>query len=399
MGLSFRKSIKAGPFRFNLSSSGVGVSVGVPGFRVGTGPRGNYISMSGGGFTYRKSMGTMRSQGTQVPAPMPASSEETEPRQGQRFIPSGSATVAPLEVIQSADVRQLSDTDSADLVKEINGKRRKFAVWYCPLVLLCILWLNALPADGNPNPILIGTLAVLSIVVAAGSYWLYMWDEARRSTVLFYDFDSSAEQTYERVLGTFSALRDCRASWRILASGQVLDGRYNAGAGRTLKRKTAALGTGGVKHVKCNIDVPCLNAGRNLFYFYPDRVFVVSGRHVAVCTYGSLKIDTRLTRFIEEERVPSDSQVVGHTWRFVNKNGTPDRRFNNNRQIPIAQYEELKLSSAQGIQECFQFSRAGAAEAFVGSLIQLGQYGANTERKQASEAPRERRVGRRSTAL
>ena len=379
MGLSFRKSIKAGPFRFNLSSSGVGVSVGVPGFRVGTGPRGNYISMSGGGFTYRKFMGPMRPRGTQVPAPMSTSSDETDPRQWQRFIASGSATVAPLQVIQSADVRQLSDTDSTDLVEEINGKRRKFAVWYWPLVLLCILWFNALPAEGNPNPVLMGTLAILSIVIAVGSYWLYMWDEARRSTVLFYDFDNSAAQTYEHVLSTFSALKDCRASWRILASGQVLDGRYNAGAGKTLKRKTAALGIGGVKHVKCNIDVPCLNAGRNLFYFYPDRVFVVSGRHVAVCTYGSLKLDTRLTRFIEEERVPSDSQVVGHTWRFVNKNGTPDRRFNNNRQIPIAQYEELQLSSMQGIQECFQFSKVGVAKAFVGSLNRLGHYRPNKD--------------------
>ncbi|WP_374727087.1 DUF4236 domain-containing protein [Paraburkholderia caribensis] len=45
MRLSYRKSISAGPFRFNLSDSGIGVSVGVPGFRVGSGPRGNYVSI------------------------------------------------------------------------------------------------------------------------------------------------------------------------------------------------------------------------------------------------------------------------------------------------------------------------------------------------------------------
>lgn len=335
--------------------------------------------MSGGGFTYRKSMGPVRPRGTQDSMPtVPTSPDESEPRQGQRFISSGCTTVAPLQVIQSADVRQLSDVDSADLVEEINSKRRKFAVWYWPLVLLCVLWFNVLSVRANPNPLWIGALGVLSVAVVVSSYWLYMWDEARRSTVLFYDFDNSAERTYERVLDGFAALRACRASWRILASGQVLDGRYNAGAGRTLQRKAAELRTGGVKHVKCNIDVPCLAAGRNLFYFYPDRVFVVSGRHVAVCTYGSLKIDTRLTRFIEEERVPPDSQVVGQTWRFVNKNGTPDRRFKNNRQIPIAQYEELQFSSTHGIHECFQFSRAGIAEVFASSLIQLGRYGANS---------------------
>ena len=45
MGFYIRKSINAGPFRFNLSQSGLGVSAGIPGFRVGTGPRGNYVHM------------------------------------------------------------------------------------------------------------------------------------------------------------------------------------------------------------------------------------------------------------------------------------------------------------------------------------------------------------------
>lgn len=380
MGLSFRKSVKAGPFRFNLSGSGVGVSVGVPGFRIGTGPRGNYISMSGGGFTYRTSLGSRNPRTAPLPQPVPRPSEDAEPRQGQRFIPSGSATVAPLEVIQSADIRQLSDTDSADLVDEINSKRRKFAVWYLPLVPLAALWLKVLQADSDPNTVLVGALAVLSAVVAIGCFWLYMWDEARRSTVLFYDFDDIATQTYEHVLSAFEELRGCRASWRILASGRVLDGRYNAGAGETIKRKTASLGTGGVKHVKCNIDVPWLAAGSNTFYFYPDRIFVVSGKQVAVCTYECLGVGVRLTRFIETDGVPSDSQVVGHTWRFVNKNGSPDRRFKDNRQIPIAQYEELKLSSAQGIHELYHFSRVGRAEFFANSLSHLGRYGQSSER-------------------
>ncbi|MGO9102221.1 MAG: DUF4236 domain-containing protein [Mycobacterium sp.] len=42
MAFYIRKAVKAGPFRFNLSKSGIGVSTGVPGFRVGSGPRGNY---------------------------------------------------------------------------------------------------------------------------------------------------------------------------------------------------------------------------------------------------------------------------------------------------------------------------------------------------------------------
>nr|MBI7150790.1 DUF4236 domain-containing protein [Pseudomonas aeruginosa] len=54
MGLSVRKSVRVGPFRFNLSKSGIGVSAGIKGLRVGTGPRGNYIHMGRGGFYYRQ---------------------------------------------------------------------------------------------------------------------------------------------------------------------------------------------------------------------------------------------------------------------------------------------------------------------------------------------------------
>ncbi|MRW87857.1 DUF4236 domain-containing protein [Pseudoduganella sp. FT26W] len=374
MGLSFRKTIKAGPFNFNLSGSGIGVSVGIPGFRVGTGPRGNYISMAGGRFTYRKDSTNYPKAGETASLQVPRS--DAEPRPGERFIPSGSATVAPLEVIQSADVSHLSDADSVDIVEEINSKRSKMAIWYWPLIFIGMLW-YLLREDSPSSPIMTGVLLALSIMVAVGTFWLYMWDEARRSTVLFYDFDSGAEHVYEQVLSSFAGLYQCKASWRVLASGQVLDGRYNAGAGRTLQRKTAVLGKGGISHLQCNIDVPWLNAGRNSLYFYPDRVFIVSGSRVAACTYGSLNSTARLTRFIEDGGVPSDSNVVGQTWRFVNKNGTPDRRFNNNIQIPIAQYEELCLSSTQGIQECFQFSRTGTAEAFAAALTKLAHYQSN----------------------
>jgi hypothetical protein len=53
----FRRSVKAGPFRFNFSRGGVGVSVGVRGLRLGTGPRGHYISAGAGGFYYRALIG------------------------------------------------------------------------------------------------------------------------------------------------------------------------------------------------------------------------------------------------------------------------------------------------------------------------------------------------------
>ena len=57
MGFYLRKSVKAGPFRFNLSKSGLGLSMGVRGLRIGTGPRGHYVHAGVGGFYYKSSIG------------------------------------------------------------------------------------------------------------------------------------------------------------------------------------------------------------------------------------------------------------------------------------------------------------------------------------------------------
>jgi hypothetical protein len=56
MGFIYRKSLKAGPFRINLSKSGVGLSAGVPGFRVtqsSTGRRYTTFNVPGSGMSYR----------------------------------------------------------------------------------------------------------------------------------------------------------------------------------------------------------------------------------------------------------------------------------------------------------------------------------------------------------
>ena len=57
MGVSFAKSVKFGAVRFNFSGGGIGMSVGIPGLRIGTGPRGAYIGGGMAGFRYRKSLG------------------------------------------------------------------------------------------------------------------------------------------------------------------------------------------------------------------------------------------------------------------------------------------------------------------------------------------------------
>jgi hypothetical protein len=135
MGFHIRKSISVGPFRFNLSNSGLGMSAGVRGLRVGTGPRGNYVRMGRGGIYYQHTF-TDPARAARIPVRTP---------QPAVYVPD--STHAPLQSIESASAAQIADSSSEQLLDEIRQKRRLFA--FTPLVIAAaIVFFSSLwPAD------------------------------------------------------------------------------------------------------------------------------------------------------------------------------------------------------------------------------------------------------------
>ncbi|RYF27503.1 MAG: hypothetical protein EOO23_07905 [Comamonadaceae bacterium] len=84
--------------------------------------------------------------------------------------------------------------------------------------------------------------------------------------------------------------------------------------------------------------------------------------------YGELRVENATTRFVEHEAVPADAKVVGHTWQYVNKGSGPDRRFKNNRQIPVCLYNEFNLSTMSGLDVRFLGSRHGGFDGLAAAL-------------------------------
>jgi len=79
----------------------------------------------------------------------------------------------------------------------------------------------------------------------------------------------------------------------------------------------------------------------------------------------------QISRFIEDDRVPKDARIVDTTWRYVNKRGGPDKRFKNNKELPVVLYDELQLSSSSGLLEHFQISMTGVADKFRNAVLEL----------------------------
>lgn len=99
MGFYLRKALKFGPVRLNLSRSGLGVSVGVKGARIGVSPKGNYYVHAGrGGLYYRQNLGTLHG------------------RPGEARLLSDTELLE----VESRAARDMQDTSSMSLLKELN---------------------------------------------------------------------------------------------------------------------------------------------------------------------------------------------------------------------------------------------------------------------------------------
>lgn len=449
MGFSLRKSVRFGPFRFNLSGAGIGASVGVPGLRVGTGPRGGYVSVSSHGLTYRTSLGgqTRRAQ------PRPVAPFQLRPV---------AETPAPehsgMTEITSGDVLEMVDSSANDLLDSLNDRAGRWP-WLALFLLLtsvCLMCAGAGALDASkpePSPsearapvvaapsvptytvrkgdtltsigrkhdvsvaqlrtwnglttdvLETGQILTLapappselstaevdtpappvyspwalaksvlllfgSCITFLGAGFAWWRHRVRSTTVLLYDLDAEAEGKLTALYAALEGLSSCTRLWHIAAHGAVNDWKRNAGATRLLTRSVVRISSGDAPRIRTNAVVAGLPAGREVLYFMPDRLLVYdtrSARYGAVA-YGDVQVETGASSFIESEGVPRDAAVIGHTWEKVNRNGGPDRRFKNNRQLPVCRYGDLIVQSNSGLMEKFQFSRVGAADGLLTAI-------------------------------
>lgn len=135
-----------------------------------------------------------------------------------------------------------------------------------------------------------------------------------------------------------------------------------------LQRKPALVADGNVPFLRTNITVPRLHLHRDTLYFFPDRIFVRNPEGIGAVSYANFQVAAKVGRFIEDGPVPRDATQVATTWRFVNKNGGPDRRFANNRILPILAYQDVLFASETGVRGYLQVSRSDGADEFLRAL-------------------------------
>jgi len=220
---------------------------------------------------------------------------------------------------------------------------------------------------------LLGAAGVLALLVLGALGWgIGAWlDSYRRTCVLFYELEPEVEQAYEEAVRHFDGLACCAGRWHVEAGGAVQDlttWKRNAGATHIVRKKPTTLEFKLPKAVTSNVTPPALHVGKQVIYFLPDVALVDDGQSVGAVAYSQLSVTWQDSNFIESGTVPADAQVIGQTWKHPNKSGGPDRRFRDNRQIPVCRYEAMHLRSPNGLNELVEFSRSGVAEPFAAAL-------------------------------
>jgi uncharacterized protein len=357
MGLTYSKTIRFGGVRFNLSGSGIGVSVGIPGMRIGTGPRGAYISGGAGGFRYRRSLGGSSGRRAAARTAMPAPASPPTFEELQR------ALEAPgQQRFDTADALTLDESDGEGLVAAIREQRGKLQYW--PFVASMGIISFLLAPDSVRIAVLI-TFASLSAFAA----WR---DRLRRLTVLFYDLDAPLGATFE-AMARATTLVAASSSLKAVALSQATgDTKRNAGATHAVSTVDATATLGHPAGIVANVSFPMLKSGRTTLVFLPDQVLLVQGKELGSVSYAAFRARSTPSKFVSESpAAPHDATVIGSTWRYVNRDGGPDRRFNDNAQLPVCRYSELEVTTDRGLSLRFLSSRDGVFEAFVTAIQTL----------------------------
>lgn len=270
--------------------------------------------------------------------------------------PSTLTSVSSSTQIASEDVTRM--IDHAAILERINNNeaRGRWLLWIgYPLAFLLLCGLS-------------GVGLLIGVVVVVLCHLIKSYLPSRSPVQLDYQMDEEEERKWQALQRSFDALARCQRLWQVNAFENTSDWKRNAGASQVVNRLPAIVGNGTARSFIANLQVFHLRVQGETLYFLPDMILIQQKGRFGSISYSNLESTYSITQFREEQGVPSDSPVISTTWRFVNKKGGPDLRFNNNRQIPVVRYGEIALRSQSGLRLALLTSCAGAAETFVAGI-------------------------------
>ena len=330
MGFRFRKSINlGGGFKINISKSGVGYSWGTKGFRVtkkSTGGTRTTASIYGTGLSYVSETGKKKHS---------AGSKGKQPAVQQPDL-------------NTYDTRNIENSVASGMVSE--GLEEMLALASKAIktykAITVVFWLSVVAGFMEAGFWLISIACFIGGIVC----------RKKGAISLDYDIDEDMKAEIVEQMQPLIKITECDKVWRLTQTSKVLDSKYASGAANTVKRKLCITSTKATFPFRTTEKIASFRTDKEVLLFLPDKLLILQGSKIGALNYSDIDFDGHTTRFIEDEKVPKDATIVDQTWQYVNKSGGADKRFKNNKKLPICLYGKLEMTSASGLDTVIMFS-------------------------------------------
>jgi hypothetical protein len=198
-------------------------------------------------------------------------------------------------------------------------------------------------------------------------------EEQERLSRLATEFElpDNLKDSFGRLCDAVAALSQSQRIWKTVTIVATNRYRERTTATQSIQRRLVNVSLGSCDLIQTALNVPRLmNAYGGEIFIYPAFVlYFVSPQAFALVDIHDVRLDYNPTSFIEEETVPGDAELIGLTWKKANKDGSPDRRFAHNYQIPIMKYGDIRLTSHSGLNEAYMISNERLAHGFVEAFM------------------------------
>lgn len=190
-----------------------------------------------------------------------------------------------------------------------------------------------------------------------------------------FDLPADVDAAYARLCDDFARMARAQGIWDNVAHRAANQAQERTSATRIVDLRPVSFDMQQCGVIATDKPVPHMqNANGGDFYLLPTFVvYMASPSNYALIEYPELEMNVELSRYLEERSVPSDAEQVGKTWAKTNKDGSPDKRFRDNYEIPVMLYARLTLRTKSGLNEEYSVSNAGAAQAFGTAWAELHQ--------------------------
>jgi hypothetical protein len=376
MSWRFRESFQVFPgIRINVSKSGVSTTLGAGPLHVNIGPNGivGTASIPGTGISCRVPIDKGKRSQSETYAPA------TPPGGWPDPVPAGAAEDPyALREIRSASTYEMTSSGLSDfrnLINAAQNERNQIDDALPPANLAAALataQFNSWQKGFFLRRIRPKRFAELEFQM--NETWAFVEEllEQRHQTTVVTEIAVEETQIphFGRLCDAFASLTSVARIWDTVATKKADQFRERTLAVQNLDRRPVALEFGLLDILSCEWQVPCFrNANGGDMFLYPGfLVYHINRNAFATISFDDLEVEFETSHFIESDAVPSDTEIISHTWLKTNKDGSPDRRFRGNCQIPVCAYAKVSLKSGGGLNEQYLVSNVAVAKAFCSEL-------------------------------